>query len=64
VIGELVAMHPTRKAIGIHCPCLVEHVGEQSACAPANSLTRSRRATNFPGVDFDALTLPAFEVTP
>ena len=42
---------------GNHIPCLVEHVGDVSRLddrAP-------RRATRFPGVDFDASKLPVFQ---
>jgi hypothetical protein len=42
---------------GIHIPCLVEHVGATSAAHPGETLHALRRATNFPGEDFDALSL-------
>jgi hypothetical protein len=59
VLGELLAQHPTRPRIAYHIPCLVEHVGHGSACFPGLDLARWRRATNFPGREFDALGLPS-----
>jgi len=58
VLGELLARHPTRPRIAYHIPCLVEHVGHGSACFPGLDLTSWRRATNFPGAEFNALSLP------
>ncbi len=58
ILGELLLRHPGRGQIAVHIPCLVEHVGESSACFPGIGLPGWRRATNFPGQDFDASTLP------
>lgn len=44
-----------------HVPCLVEHVGaEQSAIWKFQEHEITRRATNYPGRGFDALTLPVY----
>jgi len=58
ILGELLLRHPSRNQIAVHIPCLVEHVGESSACFPGIGLPDWRRATNFPGQNFDARTLP------
>lgn len=58
LMGRILTKHPQRKNLAVHIPNLVEHVGHASACFPGLSLTpRWRRATNFLGRDFDALSL-------
>ena len=58
LIGRILTKHPTRKNLAVHIPNLVEHIGHASACFPGLTLTpRWRRATNFLGRDFDALSL-------
>jgi hypothetical protein len=42
---------------GVHVPNLVEHRGAKSICNPGQGLTGVRVANNYPGSDFDALTL-------
>jgi hypothetical protein len=59
LLGELVARHPERRLIAVHVPNLVQHIGYRSVCFPGLSLSQWRRASNFPGESFDALTLPA-----
>jgi hypothetical protein len=44
-----------------HLPCLVEHRGEVSAAHPGKQLDR-RQTTNFAGLDFDATSLPSYEL--
>jgi hypothetical protein len=61
IVGALLRRYPAHIPMAVHIPCLVEHVGRTSACAPGMSLTRSRLATNFLDGDFDALSLPRFE---
>lgn len=59
-MGRLLATRGERDRLAVHIPCLVEHVGSTSACFPGLSLSpRWRRASNFPGARFDALSLPA-----
>jgi len=58
LMGRHLAKHPKRRHLAVHTPNLVEHVGHASACFPGLSLSqRWRRATNFPGRGFDALSL-------
>ena len=57
ILGELLNTHPDRPNVAFHIPCLVEHVGNVSACFPTRPLGRSLKATNFAGADFDALSL-------
>ena len=57
VLGELLNRNADRPHVAYHIPCLVEHVGSVSACFPTRPLGRSLQATNFPGADFDALSL-------
>jgi hypothetical protein len=61
IVGELIGWHIRRRRMAVHVPCLVEHVGAVSGCAPGLTLTPKRLATNYPGKEFDAMTLPAFE---
>jgi hypothetical protein len=42
---------------GVHVPNLVQHLGATSVCNPGQGLTGVRVANNYPGHDFDALTL-------
>lgn len=42
---------------GICVPNLVEHLGSQSLCAPSTGLITQRVARNYPGPNFDAVTL-------
>ena len=58
VVGNLVERHPSRSLVAFHVPCLVEHVGQVSAYSPFG-LT-GRTATNFAGLEADAMALPAF----
>jgi glycosyltransferase involved in cell wall biosynthesis len=55
-IGRSIARSPWPK-IGTHIPCLVEHIGEVSLGYLGVGLIKGRVATNFPGKDFDALSL-------
>lgn len=58
LLGRIMARHPARNRLVVHVPNLVEHVGNASACFPGLSLSpRWRRATNFYGRSFDAMTL-------
>lgn len=58
LMGRHLAKHAKRRHLAVHIPNLVEHVGHASACFPGLSLSpRWRRATNFPGRGFDALSL-------
>lgn len=58
LMGRVMAKHPERRKLAVHIPCLVEHVGHSSACFPGLSLSpRWRRATNFMGRHFDAMSL-------
>ena len=58
LMGRHLAKHARRRHLAVHIPNLVEHVGHASACFPGLSLSpRWRRATNFPGRGFDALSL-------
>jgi hypothetical protein len=52
-VGRLLAGSPW-PLVAVHCPSLVEHVGDASCSAGAEPV---RRARNFPGRDFDALSL-------
>lgn len=58
-LGRAVGRSPW-PTVGVHIPCLVEHVGEVSAVWADASMS-GRRATNYPGRDFDALSLEDFE---
>ena len=58
-IGRLIHLSPWRR-IGYHVPNLVEHRGGTSIVHPGAGLMPHRTANNFPGVDFDALSLPVF----
>ena len=42
---------------GVHVPNLVQHLGAKSVCNPGQGLSGVRVANNYPGHDFDALTL-------
>lgn len=55
-MAELLFRHTTWHHVGIHTPNLVEHRGDVSAWGNVNL----HRARNFPGFDFDALSLPLF----
>ncbi|MEN9306481.1 MAG: hypothetical protein RL173_413 [Fibrobacterota bacterium] len=58
LIGRIMSKHPRRMHLAVHIPNLVEHVGHASACFPGLALSsRWRRASNFAGQGFDALTL-------
>jgi len=53
----LVAKILTGRYYGVHVPNLVQHLGATSICNPGQGLVGPRVANNFPGRDFDALTL-------
>ena len=53
----LVAKVLAGRYYGVHVPNLVQHLGATSVCNPGQGLTGVRVANNFPGYDFDALTL-------
>jgi len=58
LMGRVIVKHPRRNRLAVHVPCLVEHVGQTSACFPGLSLLPHwRRATNFMGNSFDAMSL-------
>jgi hypothetical protein len=58
LMGRLMAEHPKRNNLAVHIPNLVEHAGHASACFPGLSLSpRWRRASNFLGREFDAMSL-------
>jgi hypothetical protein len=57
MLGHLMATGAiSRPSYGVHVPSLVQHVGAQSRVNP-ESRDHVRPARNFPGADFDALTL-------
>jgi hypothetical protein len=60
ILGTLIGMHPKRNQVAVHIPCLVQHVGRESACFPGIPITPRRSATNFRGLSFDAMSLPPF----
>jgi len=53
----LIAKILTGRYYGVHVPNLVQHLGVKSICNPGQGLSGVRIANNYPGVDFDALTL-------
>lgn len=55
-LGILVERSPW-PLYGIHFPCLVNHIGEVSVAHSGEKLRLGRVATNFPGVEFDALMI-------
>lgn len=61
IMAEILTLHPSwpKKNLGLHFPCLFEHVGDQSAWNPDPATFI--RATDWRGKDFDALTLPIYE---
>jgi len=62
LMGRVMVKHPSRSRLAVHVPCLVEHVGQASACFPGVSLSpRWRRATNFMGRSFNAMSLGVME---
>jgi hypothetical protein len=53
----LIAKVLAGKRYGVHVPNLVQHLGAASVCNPAERLAGVRVANNYPGAQFDAMTL-------
>jgi hypothetical protein len=53
----LIAKILSGRHYGVHVPNLVQHLGAASVCNPAERLAGVRVANNYPGVQFDAMTL-------
>ncbi len=53
----LIAKILSGRHYGVHVPNLVQHLGAHSLCNPGERLTGVRVANNYPGPDFDAMTL-------
>jgi hypothetical protein len=53
----LIAKILTGRYYGVHVPNLVQHLGAASVCNPAEKLAGVRVANNYPGVQFNAMTL-------
>lgn len=56
---NLIAWILYSSSYGVHVPNLVQHRGADSICNPGQELSGVRTANNYPGRDFDALTLLA-----
>jgi hypothetical protein len=54
---NLIAQILARDYYGVHVPNLVQHRGAVSICNPGQQLDGVRTANNYPGPEFDALTL-------
>ena len=54
----LISQILTGRTYGVHTPNLVQHCGADSICSPGHGLIGLRTAANYPGPDFDALSLP------
>jgi hypothetical protein len=56
---NLIAWIMYGSSYGVHVPNLVQHRGDDSLCNPGQNLSGVRMANNYPGAEFDALTLLA-----
>lgn len=54
----LIAQILAGRSYGVHVPNLVQHCGADSICNPGDALVGLRTSANYPGKEFDALTLP------
>jgi hypothetical protein len=53
----LIARILSGRRYGVHVPNLVQHLGAESVCNPGKKLKGVRVANNYPGSQFDAMTL-------